>query len=333
MIRTSSTSPLNLLLLYALFTISVCNANEEPVQTWEQPELLTGCERIELFVGDVNEDGGKMGLSKEGIKNVAELALRSANLYVEDNERPYPPRLVINATVVGNSFSNEVAFYKKVLDPNTGVYFVASTKHVGFTGTHGNDPDFILSSLRKAVDGFLLEYLRENERYCENKSLAPVTAIYTTDEVKHLLELLEMYHEYEIEKLKLDVISELATGATLAHWSPPKLASGQQHDARIQELERIRDARYEEVMRDLFNAMMFHGLYDEHRAEKQMEMVRKVQKLIEKQRERTTMVLIALRLGISDLIVENMTEEERKTYVENALKKYNETKGEAIDAK
>jgi len=45
-------------------------------------------------------------------------------------------------------------------------YFATTWDH-GLIGTHGQDADHIIESVRKLVDIFILEYLRANEEYCD----------------------------------------------------------------------------------------------------------------------------------------------------------------------
>ena len=68
--------------------------------------------------------------------------------------------------VVSLAFNINVGFYKAVRDEMSGVNLSAITWLASFTGMHGRDSSYILSSVTRKVDEFIDEYLRVNADAC-----------------------------------------------------------------------------------------------------------------------------------------------------------------------
>ena len=149
-------------LLFALFPFSINSQTEA-----ELFELYNACQPVKLAVEYLSEDAKKINLTREDIINLAELKLRSARIYKrQPKDNPY---LYVQVTIVGESFSNEVEFKKQVMTLH-GVSGMATTWEEGHTGRYGSastGQDFVLSSVSKLLDKFIVEYLRANEKDCK----------------------------------------------------------------------------------------------------------------------------------------------------------------------
>jgi hypothetical protein len=129
-------------------------------------KLFSNCNRMTLVVEDLPAEAKKIGLTREAIQAAVESRLRSARLY--DSER-FVPYLYINVLVVGKSFSVSVEYKKEVYDPLSGESMPTTAWERSTTGTHGGDSGYILSTVSRNMDRFLLEFLRVNEEACEKR--------------------------------------------------------------------------------------------------------------------------------------------------------------------
>ncbi len=126
-------------------------------------ELFNGCKPMDLAVESLNDDTGKIGLTKARLQAAAESRLRSARLYDSDATAPW---LYVNVNVSGPAFSISLQYKKLVLDLASVKNGYAATWNTAGTGTHGGDAGYIVSSLSQHLDRFLVEYLRVNESAC-----------------------------------------------------------------------------------------------------------------------------------------------------------------------
>ena len=124
-------------------------------------KLFNECRPIGLIVEDLPSEAATINLREEDIRTLAESRLRAARLFA-DRAVPY---LYINVNVVGLAYSASVEFYKRLNDPVSGESWSAETWSSGSTGT-SRSGNYILQSLSRHVDRFLLEYLRANEDAC-----------------------------------------------------------------------------------------------------------------------------------------------------------------------
>ena len=137
-------------------------------------QLFTGCHPMFLVVEGLSDGASKIGLTKEDIRAAAESRLRSARLY-DSGASHYLYVLYVNVNVVGRAFNIDLEFKKNVLDPLSGNAGFATTWLTGSTGTHGGNANYIVSSVSRHMDKFLVEFLRVNEKAC-GKRLAPPRA-------------------------------------------------------------------------------------------------------------------------------------------------------------
>ena len=130
-------------------------------------KLFTNCESMEIVVEGLKHRALKLGLNQKSIKNVVESRIRSARLY--STNAPSNTLLYVNINVAGRAFNAELSFNKPVYDPFTGTRGIATTWTTATTGTHGNSSGFILSSLSRLMDEFLVAFLRVNDEACRKK--------------------------------------------------------------------------------------------------------------------------------------------------------------------
>ena len=129
-------------------------------------ELFTHCMSIDLLVEVSTRHSSKIGLTKESIQNITESRLRSARIFSNEIRGGF---LVVGVYVIGQAFTVRVEFAKRFIDPLSDELGIATTWETSATGTHGNDPGFILSSVSGFMDKFLVEFLRVNDEACRNK--------------------------------------------------------------------------------------------------------------------------------------------------------------------
>ena len=60
-------------------------------------------------------------------------------------------------------FNTAMQYKKRVQDPLSGFHFLSPPWNANFTGTHGGNSGYILSSVSQLLDEFLVEFLRVNE--------------------------------------------------------------------------------------------------------------------------------------------------------------------------
>ena len=131
----------------------------------ENFRLFTRCASVGLVIEPMHSDAEKIGLTAESVRAAVESRLRSARIYTDVRTDNW---LYININVMGKVFNIDLSFDKEFFDPVTEITLSASTWRAGTVGTHGTDAGFILSSLSKHVDQFLVEYLRVNEHNCNS---------------------------------------------------------------------------------------------------------------------------------------------------------------------
>ena len=125
--------------------------------------LFTHCGSLDLLVDDLDEETIAIGLSVEGIHVAMEKRLRSKGFHDKEAD----PYLYVRVIVFEDAYSADVEFYKRLFDPDSESVDWAATWYTGSIGTHGSDPDYIMSDLSELMDEFLAEYLRVNKPACK----------------------------------------------------------------------------------------------------------------------------------------------------------------------
>ena len=130
--------------------------------------LWTGCQPMGLLVEQLPDDAANTGLTRDALQAAAESRLRAARLYTSDTVRANS-YLYVNVNVVGRAFAISLEFRKYVFDPATGGSGSATTWDTGTLGTHGGNASFVLGSVSRNLDRFLVEFLRVNESACATR--------------------------------------------------------------------------------------------------------------------------------------------------------------------
>ena len=156
-----SLTPVALALFFFALEVAGQSMSEDKLARFK---LFADCQPMRLLVEDLHPDASDIGLTKESIQTAAESRLRSARLYNLSKRFPY---LYINVNVVGGAYNITLEYNKIVYDPLSDSNGVATTWNTSITGTYGGSgAAFILSSVSKVMDKFLVEFLRVNEEAC-----------------------------------------------------------------------------------------------------------------------------------------------------------------------
>ena len=114
----------------------------------------------------VSDDASDIGLTKEAVVAALEYRLRTAWLYGSGPGLVYQS-LFVTVHVAGPALGVEVAFIKLVRGPSSDAAGWADTWVKSSIGTHGDDASYLVGSVSRKVDRFLVEFLRKNESSCE----------------------------------------------------------------------------------------------------------------------------------------------------------------------
>ena len=128
-------------------------------------QLFADCEPISLSVDYWGRNFSRSDPARGAIQAAAESRLRSARLYSEKG----PTRLRVKATIRGNHYEAEVAYYKRLFDALSGETKETITWKRGSSGEFQGTLDYELYRISQLLDEFLLEYLRVNEEACAKR--------------------------------------------------------------------------------------------------------------------------------------------------------------------
>lgn len=128
-------------------------------------EVLRGLNEIPIVLEDPGEGGTKIGLTSNRMRTVTELKLRKEGIkIIEKSTSVSYCFLCVNTMIVGNAFRVELELVEKVKISRLDVFYAATTWQNGIIGTHGNDPEYIISALGELLDIFLNDYYKANPR-------------------------------------------------------------------------------------------------------------------------------------------------------------------------
>ncbi len=106
----------------------------------------------------------EIDLTEEAVEIATRSRLRSARLYAGERTGV---AIFVTVHVVGVAFNIDVGLNKILVDLEfAGREGIGTTWETVFTGTHGNDSNYILTSVSQLIDEFLDEYLRVNADAC-----------------------------------------------------------------------------------------------------------------------------------------------------------------------
>lgn len=128
---------------------------------------LGNCSLVGLVVEGITDDGIDIGLSEDMVTTTVRSRMRASGMFTEvrTNNQPF---VYININVVGNAFSTRLEFRKRAKDVNQNGRGYSSTWDRQYTGTHGQDAGYIISSLSLITDQFIDEYFEVNQAMCPN---------------------------------------------------------------------------------------------------------------------------------------------------------------------
>ena len=131
-----------------------------------------------VVIENLSEDAIKTGLTNKRLRTVTELKLRREGITIEDRDIKglpiedgikkllYTPFFYVNVHVVGVAFHARIQVAEwielKRIPISQGCTAVIWSK--GFTGSHGGDPEFIISGLNQIFDEFFNEYYKANPK-------------------------------------------------------------------------------------------------------------------------------------------------------------------------
>ena len=162
------------ILLTALFTMGLSfqmiNAQTHPEFPAAKPSLngleTSDYKKLKIGIEQLNEAAKRMGLTEERLRTRYELRLRQNGLEpvpVDDQKTEF---VYIVLHVVGRAFHTKVEFGRPVVFSSGKNLYTTSGKtwFRSETGTHGDDPEFIIQGLDSMFDEFLNEYLKANSK-------------------------------------------------------------------------------------------------------------------------------------------------------------------------
>ena len=148
-----------------LFVAASASAGE--VSNSDRFGLWNDCRPMFLLVEEPGDGATAIGLTQDEIIVAVRSRLRAARIYSEDFDETALSLFYVNVNVLRSAYGIRVEYKKIVEDLATFLVRDATTWKTGSTGTHGRDPNFILSHVARYTDKFIDEYLRVNANACK----------------------------------------------------------------------------------------------------------------------------------------------------------------------
>ena len=151
------------ILLLIIFSLLFYNVtfSENDVKSYP----LKGINAIFVLIEKLPEDAIEIGLTSHRLKTVTELRLRREGITIKKESDISYPYFYVTVNVVGRAFNIELSLNEWVkLFRNPSIECYARTWNHSYTGTHGNDPEYIVSSLSALLDEFLNDYYKANPK-------------------------------------------------------------------------------------------------------------------------------------------------------------------------
>lgn len=155
-----------------VLALAASSTAAEKITETDRFRLWAGCAPVAELIDGVDGDVERLGLDRGDIVTVVRSRLRRARIF-DDAAHDW---LFVSVVVSGLAFSVEVDFMRnvEVLVPAWNgpkgtlrlVGFTA-TWDSSATGTHANNPSYILSAVARHTDKFIDEYLRVNATACK----------------------------------------------------------------------------------------------------------------------------------------------------------------------
>jgi len=135
-------------------------------ETWKNLRNI-GSE-FEVAIEYLPKDAKKIGLTRNRLITVVELRLRREGITIIDISKSdfEPPLVYINVNVVGKAFNVSLNIYERIqlkrIPGSQGLS--ANVWQINQTGTHADDPEYIVSALNKLFDDFFNDYYKANPK-------------------------------------------------------------------------------------------------------------------------------------------------------------------------
>ena len=157
-----------LLFIFALFIYKGAFSNADY-------EVLKGINRLKVSIELLDDEARKIGLTRDRLKTITELRLRKEGITIFERGSDITikavrkslntPTIYVNVLVVGNAFHVYLAIKERVsLHRDESIQGRATTWNEGATGHHGNNPEYIVSSLSIQLDYFFNDYYKANPK-------------------------------------------------------------------------------------------------------------------------------------------------------------------------
>jgi len=158
------------IVLFLVLSLLLC---ETSLLSEDYEDLRNIGNEFQILIERLGKSEAKIGLTENRLKTVTELRLRREGMKVVSgkevsvmNESDGTPLIYVNAHVIRKSFSirlevKEWVGLKRI--PLIHEIF-ATTWHKAMIGTHGENPEFIVSSLNQLFDEFFNDYYKANPK-------------------------------------------------------------------------------------------------------------------------------------------------------------------------
>jgi len=138
------------------------------IPLFSQDECLVNIgNKFEILIAEPFGDTKEIRLMKGRLKTVTELRLRKEGFVITElSGDSNMPHVYIAVTVVRMAFNVELCIRElvEIQRKPSSVLCVVSTWYASYTGTHGNDSEFIVSGLSQLLDKFLNDYYKANPK-------------------------------------------------------------------------------------------------------------------------------------------------------------------------
>ncbi|GAI32249.1 unnamed protein product [marine sediment metagenome] len=147
-------------MLFLVLSFLLC----EPTFLYEDYEVLKDIGS--KFTITIEGDAKKIGLTEEGLRTIAELRLRKEEITIVDEASREIPIVYVNINMVGPVYNVDLMIYdwaelKRRPSPNWTLVAIWTQ---GETGIHGEDAEWIVSSLNELFDSFFNDYYKANPK-------------------------------------------------------------------------------------------------------------------------------------------------------------------------
>ena len=149
-------------LLFAVFP-AIAEEQPESPSDYDRFQLWNQCRPMDINIF-LNDGARKIGVKEERVLPAVRSRLRAARLFDKASDHS---SLMIDIRVAGRAFAVSTEYQKPLFDNVSKTWFLETTWWYRYLGTHGDSPDYILTSIPSLMDKFLDEYLRVNELVCQ----------------------------------------------------------------------------------------------------------------------------------------------------------------------